>query len=74
MQLSQSWIEGTAAQLVRDDRSPAVERCNATDVATRVRHQLVELALDGTVPYMEALETAKRRVAKQLRGGTTAGD
>jgi hypothetical protein len=68
MRLSQSWIEGTGAQLVRDVRSPSSPRSNVTDVTARVRHHLVLLAESGTVPYAEALATARRRVSDELHG------
>jgi hypothetical protein len=65
MRLAQSWIEGTGAQLSRDERSPA-SASKATEVMDRVRHHLALLAAAGPISYMDALATARRRVIEEL--------
>jgi hypothetical protein len=73
MELSRSWIEGTGAQLVRDERRSAASVCsNTTEATARVRHHLALLAHAGEVTYMDALAIARQRVVEEMHGSSRA--
>jgi hypothetical protein len=72
MRLSQSWVEGTGAQLARDERSPSSGSSSATEMMARIRHHLALLAAAPPMPYMDALTTARRRVVEDVHAGVSA--
>lgn len=61
-----SWMEGTAAQLLRARWHTGVQRPTAAEVQERLRHHLGMVAQDGNVTYLEALELARRGVIDEL--------
>jgi hypothetical protein len=72
MELSRSWIEGTGAQLVRDERSTSSVCSNTTEATARVRHHLALLANTGDVTYMDALAIARHRVVEEMHESSRA--
>jgi hypothetical protein len=68
LELSRSWIEGTGAQLIRDERGASSGCTNATEVTERLAHHLAALAGAGDVSYMDALALARRRVIDEMHG------
>ena len=62
-----SWMEGTAAQLLRPLWPAAVERPTAADVQQRLSHHLEGAARRGGSTYLEALEHARGAVIEELR-------
>lgn len=71
LRLSQSWIEGTSAQLARQQQRTLGARSNAEEVAGRLRHHLTVIANAGALTYMDALASAKRLVMGELQHKTT---
>ena len=61
-----SWMEGTAAQLLRARWQEGVKRPTAAEVQERLRHHLGMVAQDGNVTYLEALELARSNVIDEL--------
>jgi hypothetical protein len=66
-----SWTHGTAAQLTRGARHL---NCHPTrdDIVARLRHHLSLVAGGEPVPYLTALEVARRNVIEDLRAGRPA--
>ena len=62
-----SWTEGTAAQLLRRRWPAGVKRPTAPEVQERLRHHLARAARQGPSTYLEALESARAAVSKELR-------
>ena len=66
-----SWVEGTAAQLLRG-RWPGDKRPTAAEIQERLRHHLGLVADAGNVTYLEALELARRGVVEEIRAAQPA--
>lgn len=62
-----SWMEGTAAQLLRGRWWPGAKRPTSAEVQERLRHHLGLVADAGNVTYLEALELARRGVVEEIR-------
>jgi hypothetical protein len=63
-----SWMEGTAAQLLRQAWPAEADRLNAAQVQDRLRHYLTVVAHDEPTTYLDALSSARRSVIDELRG------
>ena len=63
-----SWIEGTAAQLLRA-RWPDTERPTSAELEGRLRHHLEVVAQAGLATYPEALELARQGLIDEIAGG-----
>ena len=62
-----SWIEGTAAQLLRDHWRTGAKRPSSTELQERLRHHLALIAHDGqATTYLEALELARHAVLEEI--------
>jgi hypothetical protein len=61
-----SWIEGTAAQLLRDQWRTGTKRPSSTELKERLRHHLALVAHDGQVTYLQALELARHAVLVEI--------
>ena len=68
-----SWMEGTAAQLLRARWQDGTKRPTSTEVQERLRHHLGVVAQAGNVTYLEALELARRGVIEEIRGARPKG-
>jgi hypothetical protein len=64
-----SWLEGTAAQLLRL-KWPLEKSPTSTQVQDRLRHHLAVVATNGQATYLEALALARRNVIEDLRGAS----
>jgi hypothetical protein len=62
-----SWVEGTAAQLLRARWGAGVKRPTSAEVQDRLRHHLRIVANAGNATYLEALELARRGVIDEIR-------
>lgn len=67
MRLAQSWIEGTSAQLARQQQRTVDARSTSEDVADRLRHHLGVISAAGDLSYMDALVAAKRLATDELK-------
>jgi hypothetical protein len=70
LRLAQSWIEGTSAQLARQQQRTLDARSNSEEVAERLRHHLAVIANAGSLTYLDALASAKRLVIGELQHRT----
>ena len=61
-----SWVEGTAAQLLRDQWRIGAKRPSPTEVQERLRHHLEVVALSGHATYLEALDEARLAVLEEI--------
>jgi hypothetical protein len=68
LQSVSSWMEGTAAQLLRQAWPAEADRLNASQVQDRLRHYLTVVAQDEPITYLDALSSARRSVIDELRG------
>ena len=64
-----SWIEGTAAQLLRARWRPGTQRPTSAELEGRLRHHLEMVAQTGLATYPEALELARRGLIEEIAGG-----
>jgi hypothetical protein len=64
-----SWIEGTAAQLLRARWRPGTQRPTAAELEGRLRHHLEVVAQTGLATYPEALELARQGLIDEIAGG-----
>ena len=62
-----SWTDGTAAQLTRGAARYFGCRLTRDEIAARLRHELGVLAGGEPVPYLVALDAARRHVIDDLR-------
>jgi hypothetical protein len=62
-----SWIEGTAAQMLRDQWRTGTKRPSSTELQERLRHHLALVAHDGQATYLQALELARHAVLEEIR-------
>jgi hypothetical protein len=67
-----SWIEGTAAQLLRARWRPGAERPTSAELEERLRHHLAVVAQAGDAAYPEALELARQGLVEEIAGGACA--
>ena len=61
-----SWIEGTAAQLLRDHWRAGTPRPSSADLQERLRHHLALVAHDGQATYLQALDLARQAVLEEI--------
>lgn len=61
-----SWIEGTAAQLLRAKWHPGIQRPTSAELEGRLRHHLEVVARTGLTGYPEALEHARQRLIDEI--------
>jgi hypothetical protein len=64
-----SWIEGTAAQLLRARWRPGTQRPTSAELEGRLRHHLEVVAQAGLATYPEALELARQGLIDEIAGG-----
>ena len=64
-----SWIEGTAAQLLRARWRPGTQRPTSAELEGRLRHHLEVVAQAGHAAYPEALELARQGLIDEIAGG-----
>ena len=69
LQRVSSWIEGTAAQLLRARWRPGTERPTSAELEGRLRHHLEVVAQAGLATYPEALELARQGLIDEIAGG-----
>lgn len=62
-----SWIEGTAAQLLRPQWRSSADRPSTAAVEMRLRHHLALDACADEPEYPDALALARRQVSEELR-------
>jgi len=67
LQCVASWIEGTAAQLLRDHWRTGTQRPSSTELHERLRHHLALVAHDGQATYLQALDLARHAVLEEIR-------
>ena len=64
-----SWIEGTAAQLLRAKWRPGVQRPTPAELEGRLRHHLEVVAQTGVATYPQVLEHARQGLIDEIAGG-----
>lgn len=69
LQRVSSWIEGTAAQLLRARWRAGTQRPTSAELEARLRHHLEVLARAGLATYPEVLELARQGLIEEIAGG-----
>ncbi len=64
-----SWIEGTAAQLLRAKWRPGTQRPTSAELEGRLRHHLEVVAQAGLATYPDVLEHARQGLIDEIAGG-----
>lgn len=67
-----AWLEGTAAQLRRDQWRAGSKRPTSNELQDRLRHHLEIVVQDGQSNYLEGLELARRGVMEEIRGAAAS--
>ena len=63
-----SWIEGTAAQLLRAKWRPGTQRPTSAELEGRLRHHLEVVTQAGLSTYPEVLEHARQGLIDEIAG------
>jgi hypothetical protein len=69
-----SWIQGTAAQLLRPAWPEGSRRPTVTEVEERLAHHLDIAAGGPATTYLDALDAARDAVARELRAARSRPD
>ena len=69
LQRVSSWIEGTAAQLLRAKWRADTQRPTSAELEGRLRHHLEVVAQAGLATYPEGLELARQGLIDEIAGG-----